>query len=443
MDRGRAGGSENPGIETEVDRCPFNWQRKAPPEDAPCTLAWSPSPSSLSVGYRASQSVNLSQLWKYYRTIATNCLRGNPPGLPRNNDAQWFGHPPRHTQGAHTTTPSPRTLYWPPSSTPPLAAAPLRLSGSPWRPLVLPPSGALLQAPACARAPGHGGRGTRRRAPRGTHARPRGTRRGGSRRRGRACSSSGSRHGCGHGPRPRIPGALRRRAVLRGARPGAGEPPGAEGAGRRRCAPTRRAQPVARRAEPPPPATAPPRPAPPAAPPGRTARYSPLRVPAAGGGARTLAARAGPTRSACGRFPPDPGSRAEEEEDADLPEREESWLLAEREESQEAQFPGLRRAVQVRRDAARGTPRRRSPAALGGRGAGDGDPGRSGARGGWFRAAGGPRGAAGCVRGERGRCGQWTRIGALRCTGVVPGAPRSSRAAEPGKSGSPRRQSEA
>lgn len=180
MDRGRAGGSENPGIEAEVDRCPFNWQRKAPPEDAPCTLARSPSPSSLSVGYRASQSVNLSQLWKYYRTTATNCLRGNPPGLPRNNDAQWFGHPPRHTQGAHTTTPSPRTLYWPPSSTPPLAAAPLRLSGSPWRPLVLPPSGALLQAPACARAPGHGGRGTRRRAPRGVHARPRGTRGGGA-----------------------------------------------------------------------------------------------------------------------------------------------------------------------------------------------------------------------------------------------------------------------
>lgn len=267
--------------------------------------------------------------------------------------------------------------------------------------------------------------------------------RGGSRRRGRACSSLGSRHGCGHGRRPGIPGALGRRAVLRGARPGAGEPPGAEGAERRRCAPTRRAQPVVRRAEPPPPATAPPRPAPPAAPPGRTARYSPLRVPAAGGGARTLAARAGPTRSACGRFPPDPGSRAEEEEDADLPEREESWLLAEREESQEAQFPGLRRAVQVRRDAARGTPRRRSPAALGGRGAGDGDPRRSGARGGWFRAAGGPRGAAGCDRGERGRCGRWTRIAALRCTGVVPGAPRSSRAAEPGKSGSPRRQSEA
>ncbi|CAO2587178.1 hypothetical protein LEMLEM_LOCUS4371 [Lemmus lemmus] len=154
----------------------------------------------------------------------------------------------------------------------------------------------------------------------------------------------------------RIPGALRRRAVLRGARPGAGEPPGVEGAGRRRCAPTRRAQPVAWRAEPPPPATAPPRPAPPAAPPGRTARYSPLRVPAAGGGARTLAARAGPTRSACGRFPPDPGSRAEEEEDADLPEREESWLLAEREESQEAQFPGLCRAVQVRRDAPWGPP---------------------------------------------------------------------------------------
>ncbi|XP_073923383.1 inositol-tetrakisphosphate 1-kinase isoform X2 [Castor canadensis] len=36
-----------------------------------------------------------------------------------------------------------------------------------------------------------------------------------------------------------------------------------------------------------------------------------------------------------------------EEEDADLSEREESWLLAEREENQEAQFPGLRRAVQL------------------------------------------------------------------------------------------------
>uniref|UniRef100_A0A8B9Y813 Inositol-tetrakisphosphate 1-kinase n=1 Tax=Bos mutus grunniens TaxID=30521 RepID=A0A8B9Y813_BOSMU len=90
-------------------------------------------------------------------------------------------------------------------------------------------------------------------------------------------------------------------------------------------------------------APAPPRPAPP----GRTARPEPRSAsPPPGGGARTLAARAGPPDSACGRFPPDPSSPPEEE-DADLSEREESWLLAEREENKEAEFPGLRRAVQL------------------------------------------------------------------------------------------------
>lgn len=225
------------------------------------------SQSLLSLGYRAPQSASLSHLWRYYRTIATNCLRGNPVGLPRNNDAQWFGQPPRHTQGAHTTTPSPRTLHWPPSSTPPLAAAPLRLSGSPWRPLALPPSGALLRAPACARRVRgrrgtEGGGGTRRRAPRGVHARPGGTRGGAGPTGGRAqVRARGTGAVTGGGPGSLEPSG--RRGVLRGARPGAGEPPGAEGAGRRRCAPTRGAQPVARRAEPPPPAAAPPRSAPP------------------------------------------------------------------------------------------------------------------------------------------------------------------------------------
>jgi hypothetical protein len=60
---------------------------------------------------------------------------------------------------------------------------------------------------------------------------------------------------------------------------------------------------------------------------------------------------------------------------------------------------------------------------------------------GWFGAARWPRGAAGCVRGERGRCGRWVRTAALRCTGVVPGDPWPSRVVGPGKSGSPRQQS--
>uniref|UniRef100_A0A8P0TDZ8 Inositol-tetrakisphosphate 1-kinase n=2 Tax=Canidae TaxID=9608 RepID=A0A8P0TDZ8_CANLF len=93
---------------------------------------------------------------------------------------------------------------------------------------------------------------------------------------------------------------------------------------------------------------APPRPAPPRpAPPGRTARPEPR---SASPPPEEVPARSrrtpGPPRSACGRFPPDPSSPPEEE-DADVSEGEESWLLAEREENQEAEFPGLRRAVQL------------------------------------------------------------------------------------------------
>uniref|UniRef100_A0A8I3X3D3 Inositol-tetrakisphosphate 1-kinase n=1 Tax=Callithrix jacchus TaxID=9483 RepID=A0A8I3X3D3_CALJA len=71
-----------------------------------------------------------------------------------------------------------------------------------------------------------------------------------------------------------------------------------------------------------------------------------FRVPAAGRRCPLARGARRPPDSACGRFPPDPGSPPEEE-DADLSEREESWLLAERKENQEAQFPGLRRAVQL------------------------------------------------------------------------------------------------
>uniref|UniRef100_A0A8C0LUU3 Inositol-tetrakisphosphate 1-kinase n=1 Tax=Canis lupus familiaris TaxID=9615 RepID=A0A8C0LUU3_CANLF len=106
--------------------------------------------------------------------------------------------------------------------------------------------------------------------------------------------------------------------------------------------------------------SAPPRPAPPRrpgpapprpAPPGRTARPEPR---SASPPPEEVPARSrrtpGPPRSACGRFPPDPSSPPEEE-DADVSEGEESWLLAEREENQEAEFPGLRRAVQEYIDA--------------------------------------------------------------------------------------------
>lgn len=109
------------------------------------------------------------------------------------------------------------------------------------------------------------------------------------------------------------------------------------------AAPAQQQQPVARRAEhrSPRPASAPPRPAP-----ARLSRQdcapgAPFRVPAAGRrcpharGARR-AARLGLWAISSGpELPP-------EEEDADLSEREESWLLAEREENQEAEFPGLR-----------------------------------------------------------------------------------------------------